>query len=112
MFLRFQRTFRDWDLLFQALPRDLADALQRLRTGNFQVHLDHRHLDHVVNRLVMGIIMASVFLGSSLLWSMKAPPVLWDVSIFGATGYMIAVYLGWRIYRAIRKSGSVDSQDP
>ncbi|MEZ0390567.1 MAG: ABC1 kinase family protein, partial [Verrucomicrobium sp.] len=72
--LRLQRTFRDWDLLLQALPRDLSDALQLIRTGNFQVHLDHRHLDHVINRLVMGIIMASMFLGSSLLWSMKAPP--------------------------------------
>lgn len=112
MLLRLQRTFRDWDLLFQALPRDLGDALQRIRTGNFQVHLDHRHLDHVINRLVMGIIMASMFLGSSLLWSMKAPPVVWDISIFGAAGYVISLYLGWRLYRAIRKSGSIDSKDP
>lgn len=112
VFLRLQRTFRDWDLLFQALPRDLSDALQRLRTGNFQVHLDHRHLDHVINRLVLGIIMASMFLGSSLLWSMKAPPVVWDISVFGAAGYMISLYLGWRLFRAIRKSGSVDSRDP
>lgn len=110
-FLRLQRGYRDWELLLQELPGDLSEALQRLRTGNFQVHLDHRHLDPVINRLVLGIVVASLFLGSSLLWSMKAPPQVWGISIFGAAGYMVAVILGWRLFRAIRKSGDVDSED-
>jgi ubiquinone biosynthesis protein len=64
-----------------------------------------------VNRLVLGILTASLFLGSSLLWSMKAPPLLGGVSVFGAAGYLLALYLGWRLFRAIRKSGNVDSKD-
>jgi ubiquinone biosynthesis protein len=75
------------------------------------VHLDHRHLDPVVNRLVMGIICASLFLGSSLLWSMKAPPLLGGVSVFGAAGYLLSVYLGWKLLRAVKHSGSVESRD-
>lgn len=112
LWLRMQRSYRDWDRLLQSLPRDLAEGLQRLRAGRLTVHLDHRHLDPVVNRLVLGILTASLFLGSSLLWSMKAPPVLGGVSVFGAAGYMLSLYLGWKLLRAVRHSGNVESRDP
>ncbi len=109
--VRLQRAYRDWDRLFRVLPRELNDALSRVRTGKFNVHLDHRHLDPVVNRLVVGILTASLFLGSSLLWSTKAPPLLFGVSVFGAAGYLLSIYLGWRVLRAVRKSGNVQSKD-
>ena len=59
----------------------------------------------------MGIISASLFLGSSLLWSMKAPPLLGGVSVFGAVGYIASVYLGWKLLRAVKHTGSVESKD-
>ena len=111
LLVRFQRTYREWDRLIQTLPRDLNETLDRIRSGQFHLRVDHRHLDPVVNRLVLGILTASLFLGSSLLWSMKAPPLLGDVSVFGATGYLMAIYLGWRLFRAIRKSGNVSAKD-
>lgn len=111
LWLRLQRSYRDWDRLLQSLPRDLTETLQRLRSGRLTVHLDHRHLDPVVNRLVLGILSASLFLGSSLLWSMKAPPLLFGVSVFGAAGYLMSVYLGWKLLRAVKHSGSVESRD-
>ena len=94
----------------EALPRDLGDVLKRVREGTFSVHLDHRHLDPIVNRLVLGVMTAALFVASSLLWSMKAPPVLAGVSIFGAAGYLFATYLGWRLLRAIKKSGDINSR--
>jgi ubiquinone biosynthesis protein len=108
---RLQRSTRDWDRLLQALPRDFNLALQHMRAGRFSVQLEHRHLDPVVNRLVLGIMTASLFLGSSLLWSTSAPPLLGGVSVVGAAGYSLAVYLGWRLWRAVRRSGNVDSED-
>lgn len=109
--LRIQRSYRDWDRLFKALPRDLTETLQRLRSGRLTVHLDHRHLDPVVNRLVLGILTASLFLGSSLLWSMKAAPIVGNISVFGAAGYVISVYMGWKLLRAIRRSGNVEGKE-
>ena len=94
----------------ESLPRDLGDVVKRVREGTFSVHLDHRHIDPVVNRLVLGVMTAAMFVGSSLLWSMKAPPTLAGVSVFGATGYLIAAYFGWRLLRAIKKSGDIDSK--
>jgi ubiquinone biosynthesis protein len=111
LLLRFQRSFREWDRLIEILPRELNHALGRMKAGTFTVHLDHRHLDPIINRLVIGILTAALVLGSSLLWSMKAPPLLLGVSVFGAAGYLVSIYLGWRLLRAIRKSGDVQSKD-
>lgn len=108
---RVRRTYRSWDRLFKALPRDLADLLARFRDGTLTVHLDHRHLDPIVNRLVLGILTASIFLGSTQLWSSNAAPLLYGVSIFGALGYLVSLFLGWRLLRAIRKSGNIQSKD-
>jgi len=104
---RFQRSYRDWDRLIQTLPRDISQSLEQAQEGKFQIRLVHGHLDAVVNRLVLGIIIASLILGSSLLWSLKAPPLLNGVSIFGAVGYLAAMFFGWLLYRAIEKSGKV-----
>ncbi|GEP45663.1 ABC transporter [Brevifollis gellanilyticus] len=108
---RARRTYRDWDRLITLLPRDLADLLARFRDGTLTVHLDHRHLDPIVNRLVLGVLTAAIFLGSSQLWSNQAQPVLFGVSIFGAFGYVVSLFLGWRLLRAIRKSGNINSKD-
>jgi len=78
--------------------------------ARYSVHLDHRHIDPVINRLVLAAMTAALFVGSSLLWSMRAPPVLAGVSIFGAAGYLFAAYLGWRLLRAIKKSGDINSK--
>lgn len=108
---RLSRMAREWDRVFEALPRDLGEVMSRMRSGHFRVHLDHHHLDPTVNRLVLGILTAALFLGSSLLWSMKAPPVLFGVSVFGALGYAVAIHMGWRVLRGIKKSGDVSGKE-
>jgi ubiquinone biosynthesis protein len=108
---RARRAYRDWDRLIATLPRDLVDLLARFRDGSLTVHLDHRHLDPIVNRLVLGVLTAAIFLGSSELWSREAKPLLWGISIFGAIGYLLSLFLGWRLMRAIRKSGNINSKD-
>ena len=108
---RARRSFRVWDRLLTALPRDITDMLARFRDGSFTVHLDHRHLDPIVNRLVLGILTAAIFLGSSELWSRQAAPLLYGVSVFGAVGYVLSLFLGWRLMRAIKKSGNIQSKN-
>ena len=73
---RLQHAYRDWERLVQSLPRDLGDVLKRVRDGTFSVHLDLRHIDPVINRLVLGVMTAALFVSSALLWSMKAPPTI------------------------------------
>jgi ubiquinone biosynthesis protein len=107
---RLLHAYHDWERLLQSLPGDLGDVLKRVRDGTFSIHLDLRHIDPVVNRLVLGVMTAALFVSSALLWSMKAPPMIAGVSAFGGAGYLIAAYLGWRLLRAIKKSGDIDSK--
>jgi len=95
---------REWNRLLQDLPRDLNDMLQGMRAGTLSVHLEHRRLDPVVNRLVVGMLTSSLLLGSSLLWSMRAQPLVGGVSLFGAIGYGLALVMGVNLFRTIKRS--------
>ncbi|MEM8954083.1 MAG: AarF/ABC1/UbiB kinase family protein [Verrucomicrobiota bacterium] len=107
LFRRVQKSVRDWDSLFQSLPRDLADIIRRVRRGTLDVHLEHRHLDTVINRLAFGIVTAALFLGSTLLWHAKIPPVLFGISLPGLAGVLFSLWQVWKLWRAIKKSGGL-----
>jgi ubiquinone biosynthesis protein len=104
VWLQVQRGARAWERLLRALPGDLNNMLASMRAGTLSVHLDHRRLDPVVNRLVLGLLTASLLLGSSLLWSLHAEPLIRGVSLFGAAGYAAACLMGARLLRDIRYS--------
>ena len=108
MWRKLNTAYRDWNHLVEILPVDLADILGRMKQGRFDIHLDHRRLDSTVNRLVLGIVTAALFVGSATLWSSQVPPKLWGYSIPGATGCLVAVLLGFRLLHAIRRSGDLD----
>ena len=90
------------------LPRDATEILQRLTKGSFEVHLNHRRLEATVNRLVMGVLTAALFVGSTSMLSSRVPPVFHDVSIVGALGCVFAVGLGFTLVRSIRQSTGND----
>jgi ubiquinone biosynthesis protein len=99
-----RRNVREWERLVHALPNDLNNMLDRMRAGTFSMHLEHRRLDPVVNRLVLGILASSLYLGSSLLWAAHAQPLWNGVSLFGAIGYAVAVMMTVRLLRQIKWS--------
>jgi ubiquinone biosynthesis protein len=101
---KMRRAVRDWDRLLNALPRDLAEVLRRVRSGTFEIRHEHHKLEVTVNRLVLGILTAALFVGSSLMWSAMAPPAPWGVSIPGVVSFLGALVLGWRTVRAIGRS--------
>jgi ubiquinone biosynthesis protein len=108
---RSQRAFRDWERLIDMFPREIADLLERIRRGSFEVNLHHRRLDAIVNRLVLGVLTAALFMGSAMLWSRAAPPLVLGISLFGALGCFSAIILGLRLLWAIQKSGKIESDE-
>lgn len=100
----FLRSYRDWKHLADALPKDLADIIARVRKGTFEVQLEHRRLEGTVDRLVMGLLTAALFVGSAMLWSTAAPPTLRGVSVLGGLGCLVALWMGYRLVRTIRKT--------
>ena len=104
VWLQVQRGARAWERLLRELPGGLDDLLAGIRAGTLSVHLEHRRLDPVVNRLVLGLLTSSLLLGSSLLWSLHAEPVVEGVSVIGAIGYAAACIMGVTLYRDIKYS--------
>ena len=51
--------------MVESLPRDLGDVLKRVREGTFSVNLDLRHIDPVINRLVLGVMSAALLISSA-----------------------------------------------
>ena len=90
------------------IGREIGGQLQRrMKQGSFDIHLEHRRLEATVNRLVLGIITAALFVGSATLWSREVPPILGGYSLPGVLGCVGAVFLGWRVTRAIKRSGDM-----
>jgi ubiquinone biosynthesis protein len=85
------------------LPRDMTEILRRVRNGTFELRHKHLRLERTVNRLVLGILTASLFLGSSHLCAHKTPPEFHGISIIGSIGFVLALILGYRLLRVIMK---------
>jgi ubiquinone biosynthesis protein len=92
-----QRTARDWDRFLSDLPRELDEIMKRFREGKLDIHHEHKGIEKTVNRLVRGIITAALILGSTMLWSLKTPPLIYETSVFGVLGYVLAMYLAFRL---------------
>lgn len=97
-----QRTARDWDRFLSDLPRELDEIMKRFREGKLDIHHEHKGIERTVNRLVRGIICAALIMGSSLLWSQRTPPLVYDVPIVGVLGFTLAIGLAVRIIRSTR----------
>jgi ubiquinone biosynthesis protein len=104
---KMRRIYSELEQLAEILPRRLRDILQQVETGRFDVHLDHRGLEPSVNRLVLGMLTSSLFLGSALMISLNVWP-FHGASVPGTLGVVLSAILGLRLLRAISKSGRLD----
>jgi ubiquinone biosynthesis protein len=108
---KIRRFMADVEHLIEAMPQGVLDILEQVQSGTFDVHLDHRGLEPSVNRLVLGLLTSALFLGSSWLMAHNVPPTIRNVSLSGAAGCLLALFLGLRLLRAINKSGHLDRRD-
>lgn len=107
-FRRLMQMAKDWDRLARGFPRHANRILERVDQGQFQVNIEHRHLDTAINRLVLGIITSALFLGSSLMMAMKLPPTLFGISVFGFIGGVAAFVLAVLLLKAIHNSDDLN----
>ena len=75
------------------------------------MHLQHRRLDSVANRLAYALLTAALFLGSTLLWSRQIGPLLWETSVPGVLGTVVSLWLGFRLLRSIHRQGGLGARE-
>ncbi len=102
--LKARRVGRDLDRLIAHGPRDIADILDRVRDGTFEVRHQHHRLEVTVNRLIAGMLTAALFVGSSFVLGHSVPPLIYGVSLFGAAGCAAAVAMGARLLRTVSRN--------
>ena len=98
------RSLREWQRLLDALPRELLQLLERTRSGELRFSVEQPSLTGPLNRLTYGIVVAALFLGSSLMLGMAAQPALWGVSVFGFLGILLAILLGLHLLYLLWRS--------
>ena len=102
-----KNNYQDWDRVLKILPRELFDMLIRIREGSFDVSIEHRRLEKVAKWLVHGILSAAMFMGGSMVLSREIPPLIGGISAIGAGTSLLGLILGYRLIRAMKKSGDL-----
>ncbi|HSV31146.1 MAG TPA: AarF/ABC1/UbiB kinase family protein [Atribacteraceae bacterium] len=89
----------DWQILLQEFPEKAHDILTQLASGRFNVHFEIKDIDNINRRLEitgtrlsLSIILGSLLIGSSLIYTNF--PYLRVLSILGMFGYVVAAGLG------------------
>jgi len=112
---RAQETLSDFFGLVTSMPRDLARLVKDARHGRLRVDLDLKRLDSfghrlhsAINRATIGIMTASLVVGSSIVMTVAEGPTLFGVPLltfFGLLGYLIAFVNSLWIILSIWRSG-------
>ena len=103
--------------LIADLPHDLSRLLRAARRGRLDIHIDVTHLKHVgnqldgaANRLVIGIVVASLIIGSSIVMTVPGGPKLLGLPLFGLLGFLCAAAGGVWLLLSIWKSNRADRE--
>jgi len=97
------------------VPRDFARLLREARRGKTRIDLDlkrldsfGRQLDRTLDRVTMGIMTASLVIGSAIVLNVRDGPTLWGIPVLpaiGLLGYVLAFLNSLWIVYGIWRSG-------
>ncbi|MCX7194292.1 MAG: AarF/UbiB family protein [Proteobacteria bacterium] len=103
--------------LIAGLPHDVSRLLRAARRGRLEIHIDIAHLKHVgnqldgaANRLAVGIVVAALIVGSSIVMTVSGGPRLFGLPFFGLTGLICSAIGGLWLLLSIWKSNRADRE--
>jgi len=109
---RGRKSLRETLEVLADVPRDLRHLLRDMRRGRVRIDLDLKRLDHfgyqldrASNRVTMGILTASLVVGSSIIMTVEGGPQLFGLPVFGLLGFLIAFFNSLWIIFSIWRSG-------
>ncbi len=112
---RDRHSLADFVTVMGSVPRDLARLIREARRGKTRVDLDLKRLDdfgqqldRTLDRVTMGIMTASLVIGSSIVMTVTSGPRVLGLPLFtvlGVLGYVIAFFNSVWIIVGIWRSG-------
>jgi ubiquinone biosynthesis protein len=111
------RAGEDTLALLASLPQDLSRLLRAARRGKLEIHVDvprlervSNRLDRAASRLKIGIVVAALVIGSSIVMTVSGGPTLLGLPLFGLLGFGGAVVGGvWLVLSAWRSGRGSDN---
>ena len=100
-----------------SLPRDITRLVREARRGKTRIDLDlkrlddfGKQLDETLDRVTVGIMTASLVIGSAIIMTVQGGPTFFGIPVLGAigfAGYALAfvnsVWVIYGIWRSTRK---------
>jgi ubiquinone biosynthesis protein len=97
--------------LVSGLPQDLSRLLRAARRGRLEIQIEvaqlrrlGNQLDRAASRLVVGVVVAALIIGSSIVMTVPGGPTLLGLPFFGLLGFLGAVAGGLWLLRSIWRS--------
>lgn len=98
----------DFIRLLRDLPSETRELLQIVKAGQVKIEFEHRgldpitkKLDQMVNRLVFGLVLASLIIGSSIVIYSDIPPKFHGFPLIGLAGFLAAGIMGFGLLISI-----------
>ena len=98
--------------LVAGLPQDISRLLRAARRGRLEIHIDVTHLkrvgnqlDNAASRLTVGIVIAALIIGSSIVMTVPGGPTWLGLPFFGLLGFVGAVIGSIWLLLSIWRSG-------
>ena len=102
------QTAQDFFYLMRDLPTESRDIVRLVKSGKAHIEFEHRGLepmlkkfDQVTNRLVFGVVLAALVVGSSIVVHANVRPYFNGISIIGLGGYIIAGFMAFMLLLSI-----------
>ncbi|MBN2036098.1 MAG: AarF/ABC1/UbiB kinase family protein [Chitinispirillaceae bacterium] len=96
--------------LLRDAPSEARDILYLIKTGRLRIEFVHRgiepvlnKMDLLVNRIVYGLVLAALVIGSSVVVLSDIPPKVYGLPLIGVAGFITAGIMGfWLLVSMIR----------
>lgn len=93
------------------LPVQLSDVIKMIMKGRLKINLNIMDssvpltaVNHMINKLIVGIVSAGLLMASSLLCTTQMTPKVLGIPALGFIGYITAVCLGiWLLFTVIKE---------
>ena len=103
--------------LFSGLPRDLRRLIKAMRSGVLRINIDitqveqfGQQVDNAASRLTVGLITASLIIGSSIVMTVTGGPTIMGLPALGLLGFSAAAIGGvWVLLSILKGSGTKNS---
>jgi len=97
----------------QELPRRLETVITQLEKGELSLQLKHeglvpltRAVQEGASRVTVGLIVAALILGSSMIITTGVEPKVFGLPVLGVVGYLISGIIGlWLVWSILRSRG-------